>query len=437
MRSPEGEITATTFAQGDTIPHRSIAMFKSIGWDDHRDIRKWDLPDEEPADFGVMFQAKYDASGRYRGSETTIYNFATQYTEAAPSVWDDYTDPSVGSSDTVSFLVGPFDYVVSMRTVDEHQRRDGTPDTLAFHANFPPEVQCVEVVTDDAPSGYYAETCDAVVDTFYCSLSGAPVPGHPDWIHLRQVNLLPINIWYDPDPASTDVWHDRPVNTTGLDSIGGHFFEYELLLYAEDRPLDRLFQPRTSPLEPTYGDPADRAFSWRYEIVSARDSISNVLPEGGGFDDLTQVSYTFYEEYEDNYDDNGVWRLRVEVFVPQYMLAAGTDIYLTFLETMHPEWDETFLQNAFDMTTLQLGPNRATVYNRDATDCVYRTDRCVYPYYTLMRTPLVNGEDADDYYEGVAGRIPLDYFAAQSEPFEKRYVIYMVSATGDIFPPVE
>ena len=435
VTSPAGEITATVFQEEDRIPQRSIAAFKAIGWDDHRDIRKVDLPDEEAADFGVKFQVKFDAEGKYRGGENTIYRFATQYTEAVPSVWDDYTNPAVGSSDTAAFIVGPFDYVVSMRTVDEHDRRDGTPDTFAFYANHPPEMQCVEVVTDGAPSGYHSELCEAGVDTFYCSLTGAPVPGHPEWTSLRQVNFSPIDIWYDP--LAHTIWHEEPVNTTGLESIGGHFYEYELLLYAEDYPEERLFQPRTQPLDPTYGNPADRAFSWRYEIVSDRDSLSNSLREGGGFDDLTQVSYTFNDNYAQNFDDNGVWRLRVEVFVPEIMLQVNTALYRTLLATTHPTWDETRLQSAFDLTTLQLGPNRATVLNRDATDGDYRDDRCAYVYYTLLRPPPVNGESCDEPYLGVGGRPKLDNYAAQSEAFEKRYVIYMVSTSGDIFPVPE
>jgi len=435
VHAPDGAVTSTVFAEEARIPQRSIAVFKSIGWDDHRDIRKADLPDEEAADFGVKFQAKFDAEGKYRGGENTIYRFATQYTEAVNSVWDDFTNPAIGSSDTASFIVGPYDYEVSMRTVDEHNRRDGTPDVFPFHANYAPEMQCVEVVTDDAPSGYHTDLCEAEVDTFYCSMTGAPVPGHPEWTSLRQVNFLPINIWYDP--ISEAVWHERPVNTTGLDSIGGHFFEYELLLYAEDHPEERLFYPRTEPLGATHGDPADRAFSWRYEVYSDRDSISNSLREGGGFDDLTQISYTFNEDYGLNYDDNGVWRLRIEVFVPQLMVAAGTDIYRDFLEATHPNWSQSQLQNAFDLTTLQLGPNRATVMNRDATDGFYRPDRCAYVYYTLLRVPEVHGESCDEFYVGDAGRPRFDNYAAQSEPFEKKYVIYMVSAQGDIFPVPE
>ncbi|MBU0740997.1 hypothetical protein KKG45_05490 [bacterium] len=435
LHAPTGEISTTVFHEDERLPQRSIAVFKAIGWDDHRDIKKVDLPGEEAADFGVMFQGKFNAEGKYRGGENTILRFATQYTEAVESVWDDYTNLAIGSSDTVSFIVGPFDYVVSMRTVDEHGRRDGTPDTFGFFANHAPTVNCVDVVTDGETSGYYTEPCDAEIDTFYCSLSGAAVPGHPDWTNLRQVNFTARKIWYSP--FSTGIWHERPINTTDLDSIEGFFFEYDLLLYAEDVEEERLFLPRTAPLEPTYGNPADRAFSWRYEIVSARDSLSNALREGGGFDDLTQITYTFNDTYSSNYDGNGVWRLRIEVFVPAWGLQFGTGVYKSYLRSLHPQWDEATIQDAFDLTTLQLGPNRATIYNRDGTDGDYRPDRCAYVYYTLLRVPVIHGESCTISYEGVAGRPKFDNYCTQSEPFVKRYVIVMVASSGEVFPALE
>ncbi len=435
--SPAGEITTTVFAEDERLPQRSIAVFKAIGWDDYRDVRKVDLPDEEASTFEVMFQGKFNAKGKYRGSESTIFDFFTQYTEAVESVWDDYEDFALGASDTLSFIVGPFDYVVSMRTVDEHLRRDGTPDEFAFFANTEPTLQCVDVVSFGEASGYHTDTCVSEIDTFYCSLA-TTLPEHPDWTQLRRVNNEPINIWYNP--YSGAIWHDRPINTTDLDSIPGFFFEYDLLLYAEDAEMERLFQARTTPFEPVYGDPADRAFSWRYEIVSARDSVSNSLRDGGGMDDLAQISYTFQEDagdYHLNYDDNGVWRLTVEVFVPQWVLTAGIESFRSYLGFMHPSYDELTIQSSIDLSTLQLGATRFTVSNRDATDGAYRPDRCAYPYFSQVRVPTVHGESCTDQYIGMAGNPKLDNYSKESEPFLKRFVIMMVASNGEVYPPLD
>ena len=435
--SPAGERTATVFSEDELLPQRSVAMFKAIGWDDHRDVRKVDLPDEEASDFEVMFQGKFNAQGNYRGGEFSIFKFQTQYTELTHSAWDDYQNLELGASDTLSFIVGPFDYVVSMRTADEHLRRDGTPDEFAFFANHPPAMQCVEVVSYGEESDYYTETCEAGIDTFYCSLL-TELPDHPNWTQLRRTNLTAINIWYNP--YTNGIWHERPVNTEGLDSISGYFFEYDLLLYAEDYEEERLFQARTTPFEPTFGDPADRAFSWRYEVVSALDSLSNALQEGGGFDDLTQISYSFYEEngdYDLNYDDNGVWRLGVEVFVPEFALNVGVESYAGYLEYLHPGYDEVTIQNSVDLSTLQLGPSRCTVSVRDATDGRYRSDRCAYPYYYMVRAPEDHGESCSVQYPGMAGNPALDNYCAESEPFVKRYVIVMVDNSGNVYPPLE
>ncbi len=433
--APSGEVTTHVFAEDDRLPQRAVAVFKALGWDDPRDIRKVDLPDEEPADFEVMFQGKFNAEGTYR--ENTSFNFQTQYTDAVHSVWDDYGDMSYGASDTLSLIVGPFDYVVSMRAVDEHGRRDGTPDEFAFFANHAPEIQCVDVVSNFAPSGYYTEPCEAVVETLYCSAAGDDQASYPTWTKLRMTNpqAIPIPVWYDPD--SDNIYHEEPVGSEEYYSVPGFFFEYELLLYAEDQELERLFTPRTTPFEQTHGDPADRAFSWRYEIVADRDSTLNLLGEGGGFDDLTQISYTFFpdDDYDLNYDENGVWRLAVNVFVPQYALQQNTEVYLGYLRSIHP--DEATVQEAFKLTTLQLGANRFTVSTRDASTGEYRADRCAYPYYSQVRAPEDHGEECDTQYEGMAGSARLDDYCSESDSFVKRYVIVMVDNYGGIYPPLD
>ena len=49
-------------------------------------------------------------------------------------------------------------------------------------------------------------------------------------------------------------------------------FQYELRLYGADHPRDRLFDPAFG------GDPRDRVFSWRYEILSEADP-ANAYPD--------------------------------------------------------------------------------------------------------------------------------------------------------------
>ena len=428
--SPSGEVTTHTFVEDDRIPQRSIAVFKALGWDDTRDVRKVDLVDEDASEFEVMFQGKFDAVGLYRSN--TAFSIHTLYTEAVPSVWDDYEDMTVGASDTLSFVVGPFDYTLSMRAVDEHARRDGTPDEFSFFVNTPPEIQCVEVTSDLGASGYPGDGCEARVDTLYCSSDIGDAGDYPGWLKLTRTDGLAGRIYFS---ATEDiVYYDEPASMDGLYSVTGFFYDYELLLYAEDEEEERLFQPRESPFGVTYGDPADRAFSWVYEIVSERDPL-NLVSEGGGYDDPTQITYTFYpDDYEQNYDDNGVWRVTVEVFIPQVLQLAGEAVYRDYLASVV---GESAVDHVFELTTLQMGLNTLTITNRDATDGEFRPDRCSYPYYSYVRTPEVNGEACEVIYDGMADNPRLDDYCAESAEYVKQVVVLMVQNSGSIYPSVE
>ncbi len=416
---PDGSLWTQTFARGDTIPMRARVVFKAVG----REAEP-ERPDEP-----LEFQGRYECTGRYWGSEHTLYSFASMYSEANHTPEWTFVE---GGADTLSFLVGPFAYELTMRG-----SRDGLPihdaeDVFAFQGNRPPRVDCVEVVDQGEAAGYHLESCVAPADTFYCSLTGAPVPGHEDWTSLQQENYLPVNIWYSVELDA--VWYERPDNTTGLDSIGGYFFEYDLLLHAQDDVSDRLFLPADGPGGTAYGDPADRMFSWRYEIVSEFDPF-NQIEDGTGFDGIEMISYSFAEDYADSYDDNGVWRLPVRVFVPQFLLVVGMEIYYTWLAEYNPGWNVDQLRRAIELTTGQLGVSVASFKARDAT--AWRPDRCAYLCYERVRVPEDHDEACEGWDPAVLYRVPLNEFAFDSEVYERPYVIKMVTAQGEIYPPLE
>lgn len=430
---PDGTVSTAAFAEGSRVPQRAVVHFKAIGWDDHRDTRLRDIPGLTPPGYGLRFQAKFDAVGRFLGGENSLFRFATQYSALQNSVWDDFDNAAIGSADTISFTVGSFDYRVSMRALDEHERRDGTPDVFAFYANFRPEVQCVEVVTGVTPSGYPEDSCSDALKTYYCALSTTPNAPDPTWTRLQQLYAVPRTVYFNP--ATNAVWYEQPTDITGLASVQGYFYEYKLLLYAEDQQDERLFLPRRSPTDLAYGNPADRALSWRYKIVSHRDSLANVIREGGGSDDLTQVSYTFNDSYAANYDNNGVWKLQVEVFAPQLLLQAGADVYRGFLASQHPDWTADTVDRAVDLTTRQLGLNTARVVVRDATSSIYRPDRCAYAYYNGLRVATNHNEGCDVVPgDGVAARLRFNDFCLESETFTKQYLVKAYTPLGTVYP---
>lgn len=430
---PDGTVATTSFAEGSRVPQRAVVHFKAIGWDDPRDTRLRDIPGLTPPGYGLRFQAKFDAVGRFLGGENSLFRFSTQYSALQNSVWDDFDNVAIGSADTISFTVGSFDYRVSMRALDEHERRDGTPDVFAFYANFRPEVQCVEVVTGVTPSGYPEDSCSDVLKTYYCALATTPNAPDPAWTRLQQLYTVPRTVYFNP--ATNAVWYEQPTDITGLASVSGYFYEYKLLLYAEDQQDERLFLPRRSPTDIAYGNPADRALSWRYKIVSHRDSLTNVIREGGGSDDLTQVSYTFNDTYSANYDNNGVWKLQVEVFAPQLLLQAGADVYRGFLASQHPDWTSDVVDRAVDLTTRQLGLNTARVVVRDATSSIYRPERCAYAYYSGLRVATNHNEGCDVVPgDGVAARLRFNDFCLESETFTKQYLVKAYTPLGTVYP---
>ncbi len=430
---PDGTVETNTFAEGDTIPHRSVAVFKAVGWDDLRDLRLSDIPGAEPPGYGVRFQGRFDATGRYLGGANSLFTFASTFSELAQSVWDDYdyqSRPIVGSSDTLSFIVGPFDYTFYMRSEDEHGRRDGTPDAFLFHGNRPPRINAAVVSTDTLAEEYIlTPQPPAPVDTFYCSL-GTPPPGHPDWTPLPALPGF-ATIWYDP--VSGAVFFDEPSSTTGLETASGTMFLYEIRLHGDDADEERLFLPRSAPGGLTHGDPNERLLSCRYSIVSDRDPF-NDIPDGNGADDLEQVTYRLAGPQP--VDDNGVWHFRVRVFLPFFFLLNGPDGYLESLRQAHPDWPEYKIQRAFQLTTGQVGTTTATFVPRDATTEDVDPGRCGYAYYDGTRAPENHSESCTALQDNLLDQLKYTFFFAEGEPYVQRYDIRLVDSQGHIYPEV-
>ena len=430
--SPDGTISSASFAPNDTIPHRSVAVFKAVGWDDSDDTPLEDLGLTPAVDYNVAFQTKFEAWGRFRGGDS-FFRFETQFSDAVRSVWD---DPAVGASaDTMSVLVGPFLYEFSMRAVDEHERRDGTAEVFPFSGNRPPEVECVEFVLPGTASGYPAASCSADIDTFYVALTGDVSGTHPSWTRMTQNPGLH-TMWVNP--SANSILIDQTPITGGYNNvaISAFSFDYEVLIYAQDHVEDRRFLPRTAPGGQIFGNPADRMMSCRYEIVSHRDSISNVIADGTGVDNLIQVSYSFADNFADSYDANGVWRLPVRVYVPLIFVSNGAELFQTLLGAQNPQWSASQLAYAIDLVTGQFGLSTATVVARDGSKPDLRPERCSYIYYDGVRAPLEHGESCEEDYENMVDGLEYQFFTFESAPFQRQFVLKMVANDGNIFPPL-
>ena len=417
--NPDGSITERTFAEHDTVPDKAYVVFKALGWDDARDLRV------DPLQADVRFQGAFDAQGLY--GNTSLFTFATQFSDPHRTPeWERPLALGGGGADTVGFLVGPFEYTVTMRAVDEWDRRDGTPEKFTFVGDFKPRVQCVEVLVG-AETPAPDASCAAGVDTIFArTASVTPVP--PSW---RQASLIDVTpdapdlLWYNAKTGA--VWLDRPTSTVEPDSMPGFFFEYRLALHG-----------RENALEPWWPDrPQDRIMSWNYQIVGQLDPL-NAIQEGSGKDDIAFTTYR-WAAYDPlvtppqpiAIDDDGVWSLRIKFFVPELLMNAGETIYLSFLKARYPNWAEVYR-----LTTGQYGLTTVKVIANDASNCDANPGRSRYYYYTKLRVPQYHGLacSPDPAYAGVLGSVRLADFMRSSGETTKQFVIKVVPNGGGILP---
>ncbi len=410
-----------TFTAGDTVPDRAIVVFKAIARDDPRDLKL-----RTTQQYDVEFQGKFDAIGKMSGGSR--FPFFTDFSNLNRTPdWESPVENS-WSSDTLSFVAGPFDYSFVMRSVDEHGRRDGTADTLSFVGNFPPCVQCVEV-TNQTDQSFYDETnacwdtdCAATQDTLYAAW-GFPPPQGSQYATIVDFGG---KIYYKLDTG--DVWLTRPLQITGVDSVTAIHFGYKLWLHGKDHPL-----------EPPV-DPEDRVMSWRYQVDYENDP-DNIIKDGGGIDNIRSPTYRFSTNSTDPVyiDDNGVWILKIRFGVPFQLLAAdslalGVEAYRQYLfEELYQDWDA--VDEAFRLTTMQLGNGWTTVIARDATDCIIaRAQKGKYHYFTHVRVPPDHGRQCFDDYPGEKAQLALNDFAAESAQFVKNFYLGILYPSGEIYP---
>jgi len=172
------------FCEGDTLPQRAHVRFYARGADDPRDA-----PVTPPATQPVDFSYRYEW-------RTSLYDFRTQ-PYSTPYEPRAYTlPPPLGTSwqgGSIGWGRGyggicPFDYTFYASAVDEHEKRDGTPDSLQFYVGGSPSLGPVStprvvVLIPTCPLGF-GGNCDpaptfgtdtlAVPGTFIAG--GSPFP---------------------------------------------------------------------------------------------------------------------------------------------------------------------------------------------------------------------------------------------------------------------
>ncbi len=405
-----------TFADGDTVPDGSHVVFKALGWDDPRDNQ------EDPTN-RLTFQGQFLAGQNIR-VDGIFFTFSSTYSDTHQTPEWTAELPTGLSADTLRFEVGPFDYSVVMRAVDEQETRDGTPDTFRFVGNYPPCVQCIEVnniLTD--PGVLYSDPCydQACLDTeprlqVYWNFDPRYTTSDPEVLQILPT-ATPF-IWVRA--TSNQITFKEPVDPSSWKLIPGIHYSYLVYLHGKDDEQEHW---------PETGNRVhERIKAWRYQVDYEQDAGNSIIDGGGsdninflsGFDVNTnnpdpQLSDFYIETSPALGEARGAWALRVTVGVPSILLQAGRDSYWGLLRGLYlasPQPppgspDEDFLAwqgegttqeayQAWKLTTMQFSPGTIQAVAADNSTCDWRRQTNTYHYYLKTKIPHPNGRSCED-----------------------------------------
>jgi hypothetical protein len=451
-----------SFSEGDTVPDGAYVVFMAKGWDSPRDA-PWDpCPPGDPlCPNNLRFQGTFRATGLIGGSSS--FSFSAPYDSASNTNHPDWTipnDPYATSRDTLGFEVGPFAYRFQMRTVDNHDRRDGTPDTFNFQGNFPPCVQCIELLNTEPtsqPTVAYEDECyDQECLTSPVNLR---VPIGPPASPTDLAFISAGSIWVKPD--ANHVSFTAPVDPTGYQVISASYRAYVIYLHGKNPPQEQW----------PAGFADRRIAAWYYQVDYAGDR-GNIIRDGGGIDDIRSLSgfnitannpdpraSNLFIIQNDNLPFRGAWGVTVRVAVPQILQASGPNGgpagYWSYLQTIYSAgvppadpaqrcaWQETpaaqQAYRAWYLTTMQFTPGTVQAIASDVSTCEWRHTTNMYHYYEGVRIPPTHGRQCDlAYYDQgdftEAGAMDLVNFPIKSnggDPVTKPFQITVQTPSGD------
>jgi len=367
--------TRESFSDGDRVPDRAYVVFKARGRDDDRDLRV------DAGDFGIDLQGIFNALGFFGGF--TPFRFNPEFSELHRTpAWESQTEGG-WSSDTLGFLVGPFEYTVEMRASDEHGRRDPDPATFEFVANYPPCTQCLELLNEtDVSSIIWDDPCDlaacfADTSRFFTSHLGAPNPER-DYLSFATPSIS--SIWYKI--STGEIFFDEPAAPETFDTVLAYHFSIRIALHGKE----------TSDYERT-DDTSERIMAWSYQMDYEKDAFNQI--QDGGPDGVDRLdSFTQRFSLTDPLtssvfiDSQGVWFVRVRVAVPFILQTQGPTLYFTTLLATYGN-DPDAAREAWDLTTKQIGYGRIQAKATDQPTCgaSSRSSGGKYFYYDGVRIP--------------------------------------------------
>lgn len=415
------------FRSGDRIPDRTYVVVKALARDDPRDRLFRDdfrigltgyLHGERSNYTGGLFSFDSDAS--------TVDN--------APA-WDAGTGGWYG--DTLGFLTAPSTtFTINMLSIDEHDRRDGTPATLSFSVGYPPCVQCIEVLPKPGSS------TSAFDEDFPCVESPFALEGNPCFDGVADIQVTyagagpldaeyvgPTYVLVNRDTGFMKVLDSPPVGEQEFNyMIPSRRYKFAVLLHGKDDPRD------------AWAEPVRRIGAWRYQVSHACDAY-NVIQDGGGNDDLRLTTWG-PPRHQTISATTGVWTLEVSVAVPTVLALGGPQVFRDYLYSSFTQGNLEKVDMVMDTVMRQFGEGWVDAVAVDQTICGTYPDRPArYNFFRRVRPsgPLPEGLSWRDCvleaYFGAAlkDKMPLSLGAMSSlggEPVRKRFRLVLVTPAG-------
>lgn len=349
------------FHSGERIPDRTYVVVKALARDDARDAR-------------LDVSYKIGFTGFLQGVRQNFSGGVFPFTSEASVLntqpaWDAGVDGWYG--DTLGFLTAPRSrFTINMQSVDEHQRRDGSPASLSFEVGFEPCLQCIEIVPkpssstsafdidtpcveDASPEYLDTHPCLSGVTNLQVSFTGAqpgdlqPVPGAAYILINRDTGFVN-RLLTTPARADSAANYILPASR----------FKMGVLLHGKDDPRE------------AWSSAVRRLGGIQYEVSYACDPF-NEIRDGGGSDDI-QVPTWGQPASGTGLVVNpttGLWKLEVEVYVPTQLFLLGSATWRVFLNATIPGVTPEALDMIYRAVTRQFGDGWVDAIVLDQTVC--------------------------------------------------------------------
>jgi len=415
-------LTHHPFASGDRIPDRTYVVFKALA-------RNIDRLTEQGDDFAIGINGYMQGVRQNFTGGTFSFGSEASDVDLTPT-WDSLCD-TCWYADTLGFLTAPrSEFTITMQSVDGDGLRDGSPADASFEVGYPPCLQCIELLPwssfqsefdaslpcADDPAGH---ACLAGITELRVRLNALD-PDHEFLEFVRSVYML----------VDKQTFAVRLSDNEGDDTefaVPARLYRMAILLHGRDDPRE------------AWDSPLLRILGWRYQVDYDCDPL-NQIRDGGGIDDINDQTWG-----EPGVGDGlaidpetGLWRLDVDVAVPDMMLTSGPTGYLLLLNALYGEAQGSPI---FAATTRQFGEGTVEAVALDQTMCGFHPARpATYNLFRKVRPsaaeppPGKSWRDCNLFMEGIRTRLPLAAGAMASHenvPMTKRFRLVLETPEGD------